>query len=154
MIRLLVIRSHLVQLCIGSWQPILRYSPAVYQKKILIHLDCQSIILQFRINVLQLLISCWRAIFVVVRQEGQILSHFVVTDAIETKRQIIDFDRSCLKLGTVIWEMLPPCLEPAFLNGSWDGVVQNQPDQAPNCHTSAQKYGDDLIYLWHTYMIK
>ena len=75
---------------------------AAYQENYFIHVDCHSIILQFRINVLQLLTSCWRAISVPVRQERQILSHFVVTDAIETKRQIIDFNGSCLKLATIV----------------------------------------------------
>ena len=92
----------------------------------------------------------WRAINAVVRQERQKPGHFVLTDAIETKRQIIDFNRSCLKLITIIWQMLSPSLEPAFLNGTRNGVVQNQCNDTTHCHACWKQDSQYLVDFWYS----
>ena len=111
-----------------------------------------SVTLQLRAKVLHFHISSGFLLVTVVRQERQILGHFEVTEALETKRQIIDFNRSCLKLFiTVIWQMLPPSLEPAFFNGTRNGVVQNQCNKTTHCHACFKQYRHYLVNFGNTY---
>ena len=41
---------------------------------------------------------CFLVFLIVIREKRQILGNFVVTEATEAKRQVIDFNRSCLEL--------------------------------------------------------
>ena len=111
-----------------------------------------NVILQLRAKVLHFHISSGLLLVTVVRQEGQIPGYFEVTKASETKRQIIDFNRSCLKLFIIAnWKMLPPSLEPAFLNGTRNGVVQNQCNKATHCHACFQEDRHYLVNFRNTY---
>ena len=81
------------------------------------------------------------AIVVWIRQEWHILGHFELTEAMQTKRQIIHFNGSNFVLFVnrfISRGIFPPSREATFLDCSRDSVIQNQYIPPPCLLTAKQ----------------
>ena len=83
------------------------------------------------------------------------LCHSAFTQSLETKRQVINVNRSCLELlFSFVGDMFPKGPEPAFLSGTRDGVVENECGCTSHRHACWQKDRYYLVDFWNTFNIK
>lgn len=91
----------------------------------------------------------------IIRQKRKVLSHSAFTQSLETKRQVINVNRSCLGLLVIfVGLMFPKGREPAFLSGTRDSVVENECSYTTHRHACWQQDRYYLVDFWNTFNIK